>query len=105
MWQIVRKQTRPSTAVPFFNMGHPSLTASFKQYWQETYVLTDKLIYVHVELSEDMLDMYLTMIWDSRESIDAMIADERVNAELLDIKKAFLEEHGSVEIVESNQEV
>jgi hypothetical protein len=105
MWQIVRKQTRTSTAVPFFNMQHPSLTDSFKQYWQDTYIKTDKMIYVHVELSEDSLDMYLTMIWDSRESIDAMIADERVQAELLSLKQTFLEENGSVEIVVSNQEV
>ncbi len=105
MWQIVRKQTRPNTTVPFFNMQHPSITEDFKKYWQETFVRTDKLIYVHVETSEDNLNMYLTMIWDSRESIDAMIADPRAQAELLSIKEAYLLENGMTEIVESNQAV
>jgi hypothetical protein len=105
MWQIVRKQTRPNTSVQFFSMQTAPVQDEFKVHWKETYVLTDKLIYIHNEISEDQLESNTTMIWDSRESIDQMLADPMVQEGLLAIKKTYLEENGIVEILVSNTEV
>lgn len=106
MWQTIRKQTRPSLDVAFFGPAHsPGVQPTFKQYWQDTYINSDKLIYAHTELSEDQLEMTITMIWDSRETVDAMLADATVIAEFLPIKNAYLEANGMTEIVISNEEI
>ena len=105
MWQIIRKQIRPNVDVPFFSMQTDLVSNEFKQHWRDTYVQTDKLIYIHAEPSEDNLSLSITMIWDSRESVDAMLADPIVQENLLTIKNAYLEQNGIVEIVELNQEV
>lgn len=105
MWQIVRKQTRPDTSVQFFSMQTAPVEEEFKIHWKTTYVMTDKLIYIHNEISEDQLESHTTMIWDSRESIDEMLADPIVQTGLLAIKQAYLAENGIVEILVTNTEV
>jgi len=105
MWQTVRKQTRPNIDVPFFNMRTTLVSDDFKLYWRDTFVSTDKLVYMHSDMSEDQLENTITMIWNSRESVDEMLADPRVQAELLAVKQAYLEETGITEIIVSNQEV
>lgn len=106
MWQTIRKQTRPNLEVQFFGPAHsPGVDPSFKQYWQDTYINSDKLIYAHTELSEDQLEMTLTMIWDSRETVDAMLADTNVLENFMPVKNAYLEQNGMTEIVVSNEEI
>jgi hypothetical protein len=105
MWQIIRKQTRPNTSVPFFGMQTAPVTDEFKMYYQQNFVLTDKLIYMHNEISEDSLELFMTMIWDSRESVDAFLADPIIVEQLLSVKQTFMDERGITEILVSNSEV
>ena len=105
MWQVIRKQTRPNTSVQFFGMQTAPVTDELKTYYQQNYVLTDKLIYMHNEISEDSLELFMTMIWDSRESIDEFLADPVIVEQLLNIKKTFMDERGMTEILISNNEV
>lgn len=105
MWQIMRKQTRPNTSVPFFGMQTAPVSDEFKTYWQQNYVLTDKLIYMHNELSEDSLELFMTIIWDSRASVDEFEADTYITENLISIKRAWMDEHGITEILVSNAEV
>jgi hypothetical protein len=105
MWQIIRKQTRPNTNVPFFGMQTAPVTDEFKTYWQQNYILTDKLIYMHNELSEDSLELFTTIIWDSRASVDAFEADTYITENLISIKRAWMAERGITEILVSNAEV
>jgi hypothetical protein len=105
MWQIIRKQTRPNTNVPFFGMQTAPVTDEFKTYWQQNYVLTDKLIYMHNELSEDSLELFMTIIWDSRASVDEFEADTYITENLISIKRAWMTERGITEILVSNAEV
>lgn len=105
MWQIIRKQTRPNTSVPFFQQSSAPVTDELKLYYQQNYVLTDKVIYMHHEISEDSLELFITMIWDSRESIDGFLADPIIIEQLLNIKDTFMEERGLTEIIVSNTEV
>lgn len=106
MWQTIRKQTRPNLEVAFFGPAHsPGVDPSFKQHWQDTYVNTNKLIYSHTEVSADQLEMTITMIWDSRESVDAMLADSVVVTSFLTVKNAYLEANGMSEIVISKEQI
>lgn len=105
MWQIIRKQTRPNTSVPFFGMQTAPVSDEFKTYWQQNYVLTDKLIYMHNELSEDSLELFMTIIWDSRASVDQFEADTYITENLISIKRAWMDERGITEILVSNAEV
>lgn len=105
MWQTVRKQIRPNTNVPFFNMRTTLVSDEFKLYWRDTFISTDKLVYMHSDLSEDQLENTITMIWNSRESVDEMLADPKVQAELITVKQAYLQENGITEVLISNQEV
>ena len=105
MWQIIRKQTRPNTNVPFFGMQTAPVTDEFKTYWQQNYILTDKLIYMHNELSEDSLELFMTIIWDSRASVDEFEADTYITENLISIKRAWMTERGITEILVSNAEV
>ena len=106
MWQTIRKQTRPSLDVDFFSPASaPGVDPSFKEYWKATYIDTNKLIYMHTELSEDKLELIITMIWDSTESVDEMLADPVVNTDFMPIKNAYLAEHGLTEIVIAREEI
>lgn len=105
MWQIIRKQTRPNTSVPFFGMQTAPVSDEFKTYWQQNYVLTDKLIYMHNELSEDSLELFMTIIWDSRASVDEFEADTYITENLISIKRAWMDERGITEILVNNAEV
>lgn len=105
MWQIIRKQTRPNTSVPFFGMQTAPVSDEFKTYWQQNYVLTDKLIYMHNELSEDSLELFMTIIWDSRASVDQFEADTYITENLISIKRAWMDERGITEILVNNAEV
>lgn len=106
MWQTIRKQTRPSTDIEFFG---PSVSAgldpSFKSYWQSTFVDSGKLIYAHQEVSEDQLELIITMIWDSKESVDEMLADPTVLADFFPIKNGYLEQHGMTEFLVTSEEI
>jgi hypothetical protein len=105
MWQIIRKQTRPNTSVQFFGMQTAPVTDEFKTYWEQNYVLTNKLIYIHNELSEDSLELFMTIIWDSRASVDEFEADTYITENLISIKRAWMTERGITEILVSNAEV
>lgn len=106
MWQTIRKQIRPNTTVPFFQMANNShVTDEFKQYWVDTYVITDKCIYVNGEVSPDGLELTVTMIWDSRESIDAMLSDPMCISGLLTVKNAYLADNNMQEILVDSSEV
>lgn len=106
MWQIIRKQTRPNATVNFFTMANNTLVSTdFKSYWADTYALTDKIIYVGTDISEDQLELTTTMIWDSRESIDQMLTDPICIEQLLNVKDAYLQENNMQEILVSSMEV
>jgi hypothetical protein len=106
MFQVIRKQTRPSTNVNFFaQANNPHITDSFKEYWVQTYSLTDKCVYIDAQVSDDRLELTVTMIWDSRESIQQMLDDPRCIAELLEVKAAYLQENNIQEILVESTEV
>jgi hypothetical protein len=106
MWQIIRKQVRPNTDVNFFSQAtNPNVSDSFKEYWVQTYSITDKSIYIGAEVSDDRLELTITMIWDSRESVDQMLNDPRCITELLEVKKAYLLENNIEEILIESSEV
>ena len=106
MWQIIRKQTRPDTTVNFFAMANNTLvSAELKKHWADTYAITDKIIYVGTEMSEDQLELTMTMIWDSRASLDQMLTDPICIEQLLNVKDAYLQENNMQEILVSSMEV
>lgn len=106
MWQLIRKQIRPNLEVNFFQQANNELISDeFKTYWVDTYVATDKCIYVSGEPSEDGLELTITMLWDSRESIDAMLNDPICHEGLFAVKAAYLAENQIQEFIVSSLEV
>ena len=81
------------------------VSKEFKEYWASTFAVPDKIIYFGTEMSEDQLELTMTMIWDSRESIDQMLTDPICIEQLLNVKDAYLQENNMQEILVSSMEV
>jgi hypothetical protein len=76
MFKVIRKQTRPSTSVQFWQgQNDPSMTDDFRNYFYENYVLPGKFISVTPEVGANGLELTNTSIWNSEADYSAHQAD------------------------------
>jgi hypothetical protein len=66
MYQVIKKQIRPTTDVSFF-LGEEHTSPEVKQYLYTTYAQVGKQLMINRNLSDDGLTLSTTQIWLSRE--------------------------------------
>jgi hypothetical protein len=85
MWQVVRKQVRPSTSVEFYDpTTSTTLDKNILKYFFQNYILTGKHIDVTKVVSEDGLTQIITVLWESQEAENEFTNDSMTTVLLED---------------------
>jgi hypothetical protein len=80
MYQIIRKQTRPNTDVPFCILRtSDQLSEEVKKHFWENYISKEKHLLATDNVSENGLELTIVTIWDSQESFLEFKSDEICN--------------------------
>lgn len=74
MFKIIKKQTRPSTDIPFFFEANPN-AAIVGKHMKEKYHDTGKLLSSTREFSEDRLKVVMTIYYRSYDDFKDFISD------------------------------
>lgn len=91
MISLKRKQIRPNKLVEFFTgENYPKYTEHFI----EKYVKSGKFLYSEKEFSDDELEVIVTTIWDSKETLLEFKNDPVVIETLLKEKEKYIKDTG-----------
>lgn len=93
MITLIKKQTRPSTDIPFF-FESPLVRKEYGPYLKTNYIDTGKLITVVREMSEDKLSITLTTVWESQEAFAEYYSDPFCIENFLKISTEYDQTHG-----------
>jgi hypothetical protein len=104
MYKIISIQTRPNTSVAFWTRENTAITAEFGAYYRDTYIVTGKNIHIETEVSADGLNLTVTHIWDSKESVDAWREDAKVQSDFFAPQEAYFEANG-ITVTRSFEEI
>lgn len=74
MITLIKKQTRPSTDIPFFFESN-LVNREYGMYLKKNYIDTGKLITVDRVMSEDKLSITLTTMWESQKAFADYYSD------------------------------
>lgn len=105
MYTITQKITRPDESVEFINMTHENISIEVRQYWMTTYKITNKCIFVNVELSANKLERVVTMLWDSKDSWLEYQNDPIMDEGLFKYMRLQREENGFIKELVSEEEI
>lgn len=106
MYQIIKKQTRPSETVEFCQPPNtPNLTDAYKMYFKDNYVANGKLLYTDRSPGDSNLELVITTLWESEAAFLAFKEDPIVISGFFEPVAAYLAEHGLEETLVSKGEV
>lgn len=95
MFQVIRKQTRSSTATPFFVVKNsPTLSTEIMDYFIANYALTNKFISSDNVVSENGLELTTTMLWESSAAHASFNNDPYIVENLKNAEQAYLNANG-----------
>jgi len=103
MYQVIQKQIRPNTSVPFHEADtSQTISDECKKYFFENYILTGKNIdHTHVH-SEDGLTCETITLWESEEVFNQFKSDPNVADFWLD-RWRYCDEHNIIRSVSGIQ--
>lgn len=99
MFQVIRKQTRSSTATPFFQVkgsesSPSSLPESVLNYIVETYVFTGKLLNSDSSVSSDGLELTINVFWNTEEDHNIFKNDSFIVENFINVEEQYLANNG-----------
>lgn len=103
MWQVVRKQVRPSTSVEFYDpTTSVTLDKNILKYFFQQYIMPGKHIDVTKTVSEDGLTQTITVLWES-ETAEAEFANDPQTVALYDDGQNYRTTNGiSLEMISAS---
>ena len=94
MFTLVRKQIRPNIEVEFFNASKCSaVTLEVKDYLDNQYKRTGKMISSDTVFTENGLESITTIVWDSRDSFLEYLCDPIIADGLNEHSKLYNKKH------------
>jgi hypothetical protein len=103
MWQVVRKQVRPSTSVEFYDPTTSStLDKNILRYFFQHYIMPGKHIDVTKTVSDDGLTQTITVLWESEAAEIEFTNDSMTTALLEDGQNYRTANSISLEMISSN---
>ena len=111
MYRVVRKVTRPSTAVEFRNLQHSSISHETQSYWLHTYrghQREDGIVKcqdISVSYSDNQLEMTTVMLWDNQASFIEYQNDTILNENAFSILDQDQDANGITRELVSQEEI
>lgn len=104
MYQVTKKQIRPTNTVDFFN-ATLHINADYLLYFTENYINTGKFILSDNARGDSDLELVSTILWSSKEAWEEFQADTRAQTEFRAVREAYFQENGITETKESATEI
>lgn len=95
MYQVIRKQTRPSKDVRFAAPpDHPVFNPDVLTYIAENFTKSGRLVYIDRQIGSNQLEMTVTQLWQTEQDLRDFQQDPFIKTDFIDPIQGYNQEFG-----------